>query len=275
MNTKKSLLKAGALGASTLALAAGAAGATAASASAAPVPAAFMSNTAAKGAVGSIELGSPLQYEVFALQGGRNHGEVDYTNFTYAEPGSGVYAPEAASIPLTFTYEGSPYAHTLNGASLKLTALSNDRLAFTGTGYYNASASDTWTINGQVNGSRLTATITYGAWNPGYAVVLTGRIARDGSVSGTAESSQDQALTFAMPAGSFPSVLSYTAKVQSEKVQGHNATFTFTIPRHEGSLTGVKVTVKVHDGGRLSRDTYVANGVRYPVLAGVMQIPER
>ena len=33
-------------------------------------------------------LGNPLQYEVFlALQSGRDHGQVDYTNWTYAEPG--------------------------------------------------------------------------------------------------------------------------------------------------------------------------------------------
>jgi len=43
-------------------------------------------------AYGSVELGGPLQYEQFlALQGfGRNHGQVNYTNWTYAEPGSGV-----------------------------------------------------------------------------------------------------------------------------------------------------------------------------------------
>ena len=42
-----------------------------------------------------MELGGAgaLQYETFlALQGfGRNHGVVDYTNWTYAEPGSGVW----------------------------------------------------------------------------------------------------------------------------------------------------------------------------------------
>ena len=82
-----------------------------------------------------MELGSPLQYETFlALQGsGRHHGIVDYTNWTYAEPGSGVYAPQSGAHQLTFVYQGAPYAHTLNGG-LKLVALSPDRLAFSGTG---------------------------------------------------------------------------------------------------------------------------------------------
>ena len=117
-------------------------------------------------ATGSMELANPLQYEQFqALQGfGRNHGYVEYTNWTalastYGETGSGAYAPEAA--PITLTFNGA-YAHTLNGAGLKLTALSNDRLAFKGTGYYNASTLDTWTIQGQVRGGQLDAVIRYG-----------------------------------------------------------------------------------------------------------------
>ena len=159
-------------------------------------------------AYGSMELGNPLQYETFlALQGyGRYHGMVDYTNWqalasTYGEAHSGVYAPEAAPITLTFTFGGSPYLHTLNGASLQLTALSNNQLKFTGSGSYNPDpAAYPWTISGQVNGSKLTATIVYGGTgNPGYKLVMTGNIAADGSVSGTAAGLQagqpDQAIT--------------------------------------------------------------------------------
>ena len=100
-----------------------------------------------------MELGNPLQYEQFlALQGfGRFHGEVDYTNWTYAEPGSGVWAPAQGSHALVFTYQGSQYAHTLNGG-LKLVALSPERLAFSGTGAYNDQAGATWAISGQVAG---------------------------------------------------------------------------------------------------------------------------
>ena len=112
-------------------------------------------------AYGSMELGSPLQYETFlALQGfGRNHGQVDYTNWAYAEPGSGVYAPQSGAHQLTFVYQGAQYAHTLKGG-LKLVAMSPDRLAFSGTGLYNGGGI-TWTITGRVTDAQLKSVIAY------------------------------------------------------------------------------------------------------------------
>src|ERR1035438_3146082 len=70
----------------TLLIAGGAAGAMAASASASTTQLQYQPPWEA---YGSVELGSPLQYEQFlALQGfGRYRGDVDYTNWTYAEPG--------------------------------------------------------------------------------------------------------------------------------------------------------------------------------------------
>ena len=218
------------------------AGATAASASVHQPP------RVASGSVAVSGQGYPVQYEQFqVLQGfGRNHGSVVYTNFGYAEPGSGVYAPAAKADTLVFTLGGT-YTHTLNGASLHEVALSNNRLAFSGTGVYS-DGTTTWTIKGQVNGNRLTARIAYD--HSTYKLAMTGRIASDGSALGTA-SGPGQALTWTMPAGSFTSVLSYRAPVQSDQIQGRNATFTFTIPNSAASsgLAGVKVTDKVHDGG--------------------------
>ncbi len=239
------------------------AGATAASAAVTPP----------RQATGSMELGGAggtLQYETFlALQGfGRYHGVVDYTNWTYAEPGSGVYAPAQGPHALVFTYNNSPYNHTLNGG-LKLVALSPDRLAFSGTGF---SGSQTWTIKGQVNDSRLSATIAYDG--SAYKVLMTGKIAADGSVSGTAKSNQAQALTFTMPAGSFASVLHYIAPIRSDQIGRHDATFQFTIPATVAGLGGPKVTVKVHDGGWGARHDRYAHGVTgtplvpYPILGG-------
>ena len=51
------------------------------------------------------------------FQGFQNgyHGIVDYTDWTYTEPGSGVWAPVAGPHALVFTYLGTQYAHTLNG----------------------------------------------------------------------------------------------------------------------------------------------------------------
>ena len=225
-----------------------------------------------RAAYGSVELGGPLQYEQFlALQGfGRHHGQIDYTNWTYAEPGSGVYAPHSGPQQLTFTYQGQPYAHTLNGG-LKLVALSPERLAFSGTGAYNGGGI-TWKITGQVNKDRLTAVIAYDGQS--YKVFLTGKVAKDGSVSGIAKSSTGQALTLAMPAGSFVSVLHYIAPIQSDQIGRHDATFSFTIPKNVAGLAGTKVTVKVHDGGWGARHDTYAHGVTgtplspYPIIGG-------
>ena len=260
-------------GAASLALAAGVAATTAGAASASTLP-----HPAAppREASGSVELGNPLQYEQFlALQGfGRFHGDVDYTNWTYAEPSSGVWAPAAGSHALVVTYQGSQYAHTLNGG-LKLVAKSPERLAFSGSGEYNGQTGATWAISGQVAKGKIKATITYnGTLQPGYKVTFAGTVASDGSVSGTAESSQGQALTFTMPAGSFVSVLHYIAPIQADQIQRHDATFRFTIPASVPGLAGTSVTVKVHDGGPgPAHDTY-AHGVTgtqlspYPIIGG-------
>lgn len=223
-------------------------------------------------AYGSIELGSQLQYETFlALQGfGRHHGVVNYTNWTYAEPGSGVYAPQSGAHQLTFVYQGAPYAHTLNGG-LKLVALSPDQLAFSGTGSYNGGGI-TWTITGRVTDARLKAVIAYNG--QAYKVTMTGKVAADGSVAGTATSSTGQALTFTMPAGTFVSVLHYVAPIQSDQIQRHDATFKFTIPATVPGLAGTKVTVKVHDGGFGRTHDRYAHGVTgtqltpYPIIGG-------
>ena len=223
-------------------------------------------------AYGSMELGSPLQYETFlALQGfGRNHGQVDYTNWAYAEPGSGVYAPQSGAHQLTFVYQGAQYAHTLKGG-LKLVAMSPDRLAFSGTGLYNGGGI-TWTITGQVTDAQLKAVIAYDGQS--YKVTLAGRVASDGSVTGTATSSTGQALTFTMPAGTFASVLHYVAPIRSDQIQRHDATFQFTIPARVAGLAGTKVTVKVHDGGFGRVHDRYAHGVTgtqltpYPIIGG-------
>jgi hypothetical protein len=260
----KTALTAGAFG---MLATAGAATASAASAST------TQRHEPARVAYGSVELGSPLQYEQFlALQGfGRHHGTVDYTNWTYAEPGSGVYAPAGETAPghvttpigLTFTYKNTLYAHTLNGG-LQLTALSPDKLAFSGTG---SSGKTTWKIDGQVRDSKFRATIAYDGQS--YTVVMRGTIASDGSVSGTALDSQGQALTFTMPAGSFTAVLHFIAPIRSDQMRRHNASFQFVIPSSVPGLAGVEVTVNVHDGGRGPvSDTYAHNGSSYPIIGG-------
>jgi hypothetical protein len=253
--------------------------ATAGGASAATAPASLMAYKApvVHVATGQVELGSPLQYESFlASQGGPSHGVVDYTNFAYTEPGSGVFAPSGSAQPLTFTFAGTPYAHTLNGG-LKLRAVSPDQLNFSGTGSYNGQQGATWKIVGSVKDGEVSFKIVYtGTLSPGYSLTATGKIAADGSASGTATSSTGQALSWAEGAGAWTPVLHYVAPVQSAKVDAkhHNATFNFTIPAKVAGLAGTKVTVTVHDGGwGAAHDTY-AHGVTggaqtaYPIIGG-------
>ena len=103
---------------------------------------------------------------------------------------------------------------------------------------------------------------------------LVGKVAADGSVSGTAKSSTGQALTFSMPAGSFVSVLHYVAPIKADQIKGRDATFQFTIPAKVAGLGGTKVTVKVRDGGRGARHDRYAHGVTgtplqpYPIIGG-------
>ena len=258
-------------GAAALGLAAGLAAITAGAASASTAQARYQPPRVATGSVAVSGEGYPVQYEQFlALQGfGRNHGSVDYTNWTYAEPGSGVYTPTHGADALVFTYQGSQYAHTLNGASLHLVALSNNRLAFSGTGVYGGTPAVNWTIKGQIiNGKYVKAVISYDAPST-YKVAISGVIKPDGSLSGPADSAGQAGLTFAMPAGSFTSVLSYQAKVQSEKFQGRNVTFTFTIPNWVPGLHGIQVTDKAHDGGFGPRhDTFAQGGVLEQIVGG-------
>ena len=223
-------------------------------------------------ATGSMALAGPLQYEQFrALQGfGRHHGVVEYTNWTYAEPGTGVYAPQSGSHQLEFTYGTGKYDHTLN-AGLKLRALSNDRLAFSGTGFYNGGGV-TWTIRGQVHRGLLRATIAYDGQT--YKVFLIGTIAADGSVSGTAKAvNPAQDLTFTMPAGTFASVLHYIAPIKADQIRGRDVAFQFVIPKTAPDLAGITVFVRAHDGGWGPRHDRYAEGTGiplqpYPIIGG-------
>jgi len=83
-------------------------------------------------------------------------------------------------VDFTLTADGT-YPHTMNIDSMDL-ATGN----FSGTGYYNADHSYTWTVTGKVTDSAVTFHILYTGSNAGYAIDATGVIAGDGSMSGTA-----------------------------------------------------------------------------------------
>ncbi len=71
---------------------------------------------------------------------------------------------------------------------------------FSGTGFYNANNSYTWTVTGNVSGSSFTFHIVYTGSNPGYTLDSTGPIASDGSLSGTT-TGPGQTFTFISTSG--------------------------------------------------------------------------
>jgi hypothetical protein len=228
-------------------------------------------------ATGNVALSGPIQYESFAAFAGRSrdHGWVDYANFTYPDPGTRVWNI-GGTHPLTFAVGGSAYQHTINVTTL--TPLSAHSTSFSGTGTYNPDPTAyTWTVSGTVNRNAVKFTIVYtGTADPGYTVSGRGVIAANGSVSGTATDSNRATLTFTMPAGSAFEVLNYTAPVTWAAVyQHHNANFVFTIPKKApAGLAGLRIIVKVHDGGPgHAHDTYAHGACTSPHNGPVNQYP--
>lgn len=226
-------------------------------------------------ATGSVALAGPAQYVTFsALGSGRYHGWVDYTNFTYAAPGSHVWNISKAT---SLTFAGT-YAHTMK--ITRVIPLSNDTTRFIGFGHYTTDPSYTWVISGTVHRNMISFHILYTGTNRGYWINGHGLIAGNGLVTGTSVTSAHQTLAFTMPAGSAFQVLSYRATVLGAVVQRHNARFEFRIPGYAPTgLAGLPIVVKVHDGGvpGWRFDTYGAgvatswlNGTvtQYPITSG-------
>ena len=235
--------------------------ATAGAASAHPVP--------VPRATGQVALAGPVQnpsngliqyasFSVFAGPG-RYHGSIDYANFTVAAPGTHVWNIGNANA-LTFVAGSSSYTHKMTVATI--TPLSTHATKFSGTGFYTTDNTVTWKINGTVNWNAVSFTIVYTGTGAPYNVSGHGWIKPDGSVSGIARDSNGLTLSFTMPAGSAFEVFRYAAPVTSAFIWGHNATFRYTIPKTmPAGLAGLRVVVKVHDGGfGFKHDTW-AHGV--------------
>lgn len=200
-------------------------------------------------ATGSVGLAAPQQYAAFnAFDYGAtgDRGTVSYTNFEFAAAGSGVWNI-GGSHALTTFLGAAPYAHTMNIDTIVPTSPTSS--TFSGTGFYNADPSYTWTVTGTINGSAIDYLIVYTGTSAGYSFHATGTIAADGSMSGSAtDSALQEPLSWSMPAGSAFEVLSYTAQVNCAVIGGSDATFGFVIPAGS-ALAGTPVVVRVHDGG--------------------------
>jgi len=202
-------------------------------------------------ATGSVGLATPLQYASFnAFDYGTvgDRGTVQYTNFDFPVPGTGVWDVRGTYyLDVTF---GGLYRHVMTIDAIVPQSPTNT--VFSGTGYYVPDPSYTWTVTGSVNGSLISFDILYTGAAAGYVFHAVGTIAPDGSMSGTATDSAGQApLTWTVPAGSVHEVFSYSAPVTCAVVSAlpaTDATFVFTIPAGI-PLAGLSVVVKVHDGG--------------------------
>lgn len=222
---------------------------------------------------GSVILSGPAQYESFNNIGGPASGSVNYTNFTYPSPGSGVWSLGLSGpAEIDFGYQGSNYPHHLTVDSLQPTGLNS--YTFTGHGTFDPDQSYTWDATGSVSGTTLSMHIVYTGTQAGYSLDFTGTINPDGSVTGTSFSdSLGRTLTVSMPAGSASEVLSYTAPASAVSFNGSSAQFSFVIPAGT-SLGGTPVTVNVTDGGNPGpgHDSYAHNGTRYTITGGNLTV---
>jgi hypothetical protein len=197
-------------------------------------------------AFAAVELlsGGNEQYAVVnAVSPGRNKGFVDYTNFSVPAR-SRVWSLNTGSPELlTVVANGNTYSHTLNSGEV-LKALSNNDVAFTGTGFYNPVPSDNWSVAGNIHGRDVTLNITYGSWAvPAYSARLSGDIAFNGSASGHFRDSNNTVGTWSLPAGTFRTVLNYVAAINYDKINfGHRAAVVaFRIP-FGNQFSGTEVT---------------------------------
>jgi hypothetical protein len=230
-------------------------------------------------ATGSVWLSGPSQLVAFNAVDygtGVDRGTVNYTNFEYAAPGSGAWLPVAGTYALTTALGGSPYAHTMVIDIVTINSPAD--VSFSGTGFYNADPSYTWTVTGSIVEGVVSFHIVYTGTAAGYTFDATGAAA---TMSGTGTDSLGQTpLTWVLPAGFAHEVLSYAAAVTCATVNTAHDTmsFGFTIPAGFPGLTGLPIYVVAYDGGTpgMNGDTFgftvasCAGGAvaNYPIVGG-------
>jgi hypothetical protein len=220
-------------------------------------PAAF------KHATGAVYLANPTQsvsFAAFDYGATGDRGSVTYTNFEYPAPGSGAWLPDAGTYTLTTTVDGLPYYHTMTIDTVNIITPTN--VTFSGTGFYNADPSYTWTITGSIVSGVVAFRILYTGTLAGYYFDGTG-LAADMTGAAT-DSLLRQGMTWAISPAFAHEVLSYTAAVTCAVVTpatattSGTATFGFTIPAGFPGLSGLAIVINVVDGGTpgTAGDTY-------------------
>ena len=131
------------------------------------MPQAALAAPAAEKATGSIVMGADgqdhnekqaINFNVFERD--TNKGNVTYTNFQYADEGSGVWAFGDAAFDVSFEYAGlcqGACVHTLQVTDFQ--PLSPTSLSFEGTGFYASNPTWTETFTGTIVGNKITLTL--------------------------------------------------------------------------------------------------------------------
>ena len=124
-----------------------------------------------------------------AFERDTNKGNVTYTNFQYADEGSGVWAFGDAAFDVSFEYAGlcqGACVHTLQVTDFQ--PLSPTSLSFEGTGVYASNPTWTETFTGTIVGNKIALTLDAdddGALYQWNTTTLSGTITPQGSISGT------------------------------------------------------------------------------------------
>ena len=232
------------------------------------MPQAALAAPAVEKATGSIVMGAPGQdhnekqaitFNVFERD--TNKGNVTYTNFQYADEGSGVWAFGDAPFDVSFEYAGlcnGACVHTLQVTDFQ--PLSPTSLSFEGTGVYASNPTWTETFTGTIVGNKIALTLDAdddGALYQWNVTTLSGTITPQGSISGTWKDDISRGGSFEIASGAVSEVFSFTTPVTCATVTpGVEATFNYTIPASASLAPLAPVAVRVTDGGASGTDTY-------------------
>lgn len=255
------------------------------------MPQAALAAPAAEKATGSIVMGADGQdhnekqaINFNAFERDTNKGNVTYTNFQYADEGSGVWAFGEAAFDISFEYAGQ--CQGACGHKLQVTdfqPLSPTSLSFEGTGVYGSNPTWTETFTGTIVGNKITLTLDAdddGALYQWKTTTLSGTITPQGSISGMWTDDIARGGSFEIAAGAVSEVFSFTTPVTCANVDpaAHTATIGYTVPASAPSELRAPVAVRVIDGGASGTDTYGhnyagANGSCKPVGGAYLDFP--
>jgi hypothetical protein len=224
----------------------------------------------AQKATGSIRMGTgapsnekqAITFDVFETTPVK--GNITYTNFELADPGSGVWVPAAitngngslslGSFDVQFTLDpsdsiASTYTFTVNS----ITPLTPTSLSFTANGVQDDAFGE-WhgPVTGTINGSTINFTLLEENDNDPQSYVLnaTGQIDGNGVVAGTWFDNYGGARTGKIAIADVgDETFSFTTTPTCVQVDPHVTKFGYTIPLGDRPYAGEPVAVRVTDNG--------------------------